>query len=852
MALTNHQSVHGQNLVLGNSDVIGYPASNPNHTFLLEADRDHFYRLSSSNNNNPIHPYLKDIQDSMGLIFFIKYDEFGKPLVSNHIKGTSDPTIAFSFDGGLQLLGSAYNDVDANGQVISLKDADNLEFLVSYDPDCSLKLLRNIWNLPRSVYPNSNAAQNPRDGSIYLYGTSSEDILDVDGFGPVGEKWEGDFIYLLKFNQELKVEWAYTAGYNTDTITGYFPSGDLRVTPGVNGNLVLTGTYYSNGSKPQFGSDALPSVDNGQGVFAVGVNSGGEQTWSRAGENQNWEYNARIEKGFSLSNGDFLLTGTTSSGYFKLGEAEFMFDGGQGFQNQFVFRIGPDGSVRWLKPLPAMGKSATKKKSTQSEELNQDIYADAILWNEDVLYMAGTYQNTSFVVADKPLPVVYKEQFFIASINPEDGRENWGYGFSSDFIQLHGFDVDRTGHVSIMGSSSEKQDYNGNIQLTGPAARLIFHMGLDYRGRLLWYNNAFLQNQNFQVHGSDLEVLPNGATFASIQVSAAENLDIGDQSLLADFPYTNWLVGLKATMKLSGEVKDESGSPIYPGIVMAYRSAPSRAYPVIDSVQLNDAGVYHFEKLYPGNYTLKVVPNRDMYPDLAPYYLGNQAIWTSAQFNDFGPTFNSMLLQFSIPAVPELTPEDGSGSISGNVSFEGNLKSTMGRPVKKASVMLLKKGKKSTSASGDVLAYFETDDLGNYLFENIPNGDYILIVDITGLPMLQVYEVTIEANKIISGLDYEVGTDGIDMSGYVGVEALENEGLLLYPNPGDGKILMNSTSPGEYEVRVYATDGRLVIAPLPVKMPGQVTLDLTKEDQGLYLIVLDGPDESVTVKYIKK
>ena len=150
------------------------------------------------------------------------------------------------------------------------------------------------------------------------------------------------------------------------------------------------------------------------------------------------------------------------------------------------------------------------------------------------------------------------------------------------------------------------------------------------------------------------------------------------------------------------------------------------------------------------------------------------------------------------------------------------------------------------------MAYFETDDLGNYLFENVPNGDYILIVDITGLPMVQVYEVTIEGNKIVSGLDYEVGTDGIDMTGYVGVEAMEMDGFILFPNPGNGKILINSQSTGEYEVRVYGTDGRLVLTPVRVLMPGQMTLDISQEDQGIYLIVLKGPGESVSVKYIKE
>ena len=169
MTLTGHLPMLGQNLIVGSSDVIGYPASNPNHAFLLEAEHNRFYRLSSSNNNNPVHPFLKDIQDSNGLIFFIQYDELGEPLVSNHIKGTSYPTKAFSFEGGLQMLGSAYNDIEASGQVIPIGDASYLEFLASYDRNCNLKIIPNIWNLPQSVYPNSDAAQDPRDGSIYLY-----------------------------------------------------------------------------------------------------------------------------------------------------------------------------------------------------------------------------------------------------------------------------------------------------------------------------------------------------------------------------------------------------------------------------------------------------------------------------------------------------------------------------------------------------------------------------------------------------------------------------------------------------------------------------------------------------------
>jgi len=841
-----------QNLVVGSSDVIGYAASTPGQVYLLEGDQDQFYSISGSYNNVPVHPLLNGMQDTTGSIYFIQYNKLGEALKSNHINGTSYPVKAFSYDGGLQLLGSALNDIDANGQALPINDADYMEFIASYDRNCQLYGIKNIWNLPRSVYPNSDAAMDSRNGSIYVYGSSNEMILDVDGFGPIGENWNGSFLYVLKYNRDLQIEWAYTAGFETDTIVGYFPASDLRVIPGVNGNVLVCGTYYSNGTKPMFGSDALPYVDNGQGVFAVELNSGGQQSWHQSGENHNWEYYSRIEKGFSLSDGEYILSGATSTGYFRLGDAEFIFEGDVDVQNQFVFRMGPGGSVKWSKPLASMGRSGSKKKAAGAEDFNAELYSDALLWNEDVLYVTGTYQSPSFIIAEKPLPVAYNDQFFIASIDPKDGRELWGYGFSSDLIQLHGFDVDRTGHVSIMGISSDQQEFDGGSQVTGPASRLIFHLGLDYRGRLLWYNNAFLHNQNSQIQGSDFMVLPNGETFTSVQVSATENLDIGEQTLMADFPYTNWLVGLKARMDLSGEVKDESGLPVFPGYVRAYRSAPSRAYPVVDSVPLSDAGIYSFKNLYPGHYTLQVVPDRIKYPDLAPSYLGDQAIWTSAQFNDFGPDFASSALHIGAQAVPVLTPADGSGTISGNVSYEGNLKSTLGRPVKKASVMLLKKSKKSTQASGDIMGYFETDDLGNFVFENIPDGDYILIVDITGLPMVQVYEVTIEGEQIVAGLDYEVGTDGIDITWAVDVETRTPDDFVLFPNPGDGRIQMDFKYSGDYEVRVFGTDGRLVSSMSFPSSLGRSWIDISKENQGIYLIVIQGPETSAAVRYFKR
>lgn len=262
-------------------------------------------------------------------------------------------------------------------------------------------------------------------------------------------------------------------------------------------------------------------------------------------------------------------------------------------------------------------------------------------------------------------------------------------------------------------------------------------------------------------------------------------------------------------------------------------------------------GHYLFDDLYPGEYTLQVVPDHTQYPETVPTYLGNQTVWMDAQFNNFGPADLAPNLHISVPLVPKLTTDDGSGTVSGNVSYINGLKSTHARPVKKASVMLLRKSKKSTNAGG-VVAFFETDDLGNYLFENVPDGDYYLIVDIPGLPMIQTYDVTILGNQIVSELDYYVGEDGINTSGGVGVKSIEMDSFIMFPNPGDGTIFLVFPSMGDYMVRIYSTDGRMVASGEFESISGLRTLDISEQDQGIYLIRVDGPDNTSVLKYILK
>ena len=154
--------------------------------------------------------------------------------------------------------------------------------------------------------------------------------------------------------------------------------------------------------------------------------------------------------------------------------------------------------------------------------------------------------------------------------------------------------------------------------------------------------------------------------------------------------------------------------------------------------------------------------------------------------------------------------------------------------------------------AGEVVAYTETDDFGMFGFQYVPDGEYLIHVEVPGLEMLETHEVTIVGNKIATGLDYTISDNGVFIGWGVGISLLENETLKIYPNPGPGLILMDMPAAGEYAVNIYTTDGRRVLNRSISSMGGASSLNISGEPDGIYLISVEGPETSTTVKYIKR
>ncbi len=862
---SGQQPATNQQLVTNNSDVVGASGWLGPQLMVQNGPRG-FFSVGGAYYTSVSHPSLPGVDPDYQNIYFISYDDSGNPLDANFIRGTYEAKGAYTFDGGITLFGSASDNVTANDSTLYINQASTLEFLATYNSKCQLENIVSIWEPGPAFSLYTVSMMDQRDGSIYLAG-SSDDPLYLKGRGMIGENWD-NYFYVLKYDQNLVLREVFTAGLNESPGTEYGQYGrfSFAIAPCAKGSVIITGTYEGDRG-PAIDGDTLQGDFNSTSVFAVKLDPRLKKEWVLGGTlNEVDDYgNSRITGGIELDNGDVVLVGSTSTGYFSLGDAEFKFDNGYGYSNLFAFRMSPDRSVQWERPLQTMveqyygeykGTGGNKDaRETQSEQFSSYIDWDAIQWNEEILYMTGIFMGDGFEINGRAMNSKYSQGAFVAAMDMESGDEKWGYALSSDFIHLHGFDLDASGNPSLMGTGGYLQDFDylGSDSL---GTYSVFHMGLDYTGKPLWKNNAHVVGNVYGFEGNDLEVLDNGKVFTTIRKDVQDPLMIGGALVSASETYSAMLIALDVNNMVGGLLFSKSGATVNPGRVRAYKSTESGPYPVVSEANVDASGYYLFKGLFPGKYKFLAAPDPKAYPDGMPTYYGGAVSWDQARDVVLETDTRTTFTDITLSELPRLTAEDGSGRMSGNVSYEDEvtLKGTKGEPVTKTSVILKKKQqaiKKSTTEE-DIVAYVDTDDLGNYEFDNVPDGAYTLIVDIPGLPMIQTYEVEILANKIISGLNFLVKKKGIETSGSVDVARVALDKFMIFPNPGKDLLNIEFTTRGDYSVQVYNMVGRLIDSRDYRSVAGLTQLDISHLQRGMYLLRIEGDQGVETVKYMKE
>jgi uncharacterized repeat protein (TIGR03803 family) len=234
---------------------------------------------------------------------------------------------------------------------------------------------------------------------------------------------------------------------------------------------------------------------------------------------------------------------------------------------------------------------------------------------------------------------------------------------------------------------------------------------------------------------------------------------------------------------------------------------------------------YSFPGLTAGDYYVKVVPDLVSYPTAVPTYYGDVFQWDSSTVVHHGC---SVIDNADIHVI-ELLPPGGTGFVSGfvieglgyqglRVFHDGGnhpvLPCVPGGPLKGVDVKLGK------NPGGGIQARVMTDTSGYFEFENVPDGDYRIYVDIPNLPMDSLREVTISGGDSTIQNNYIADSMMIyvDTAQFVGIyssaKQYDNK-FSIYPNPTQNVLNLQFTTVKESEeiaieitnaagIRVYA------------------------------------------------
>jgi hypothetical protein len=216
----------------------------------------------------------------------------------------------------------------------------------------------------------------------------------------------------------------------------------------------------------------------------------------------------------------------------------------------------------------------------------------------------------------------------------------------------------------------------------------------------------------------------------------------------------------------------------------------------IAQARTQENGFFQFLDLPEGSYYIKVKidnhgADNKKYQGVIPSYYNTTHKWKEAA-----------IIQLSCMEMESINVEmfenpsasDGNGKVSGSCNLKDNsgVKAVY-YALPDADVFLI------DNTTGLPVAYVSTTADGLYEISGIPNGDYSLYVDITGITQTSTYHISISDNELEhTGLDFEVDLD-IDMEIYtinnsvdIGDMAMEQFDLTAYPNPARTFVKLRS------------------------------------------------------------
>ena len=315
---------------------------------------------------------------------------------------------------------------------------------------------------------------------------------------------------------------------------------------------------------------------------------------------------------------------------------------------------------------------------------------------------------------------------------------------------------------------------------------------------------------------------------------------------------------------------NDQGELLTDGRVDLFRITREGPYDSTAFTSINTEGRYILRDIILGDFILKVDPG-DGFDEVLQTYFEQQDDWVNAD------TLRLRQKTTGIDIFMVFNPGDfdpglgGTGTIGGELFSDFDESSESGsriearRRVKKAGCSLRRRvtggGRTDQDDEYELVAYVESDENGNFSFNNIPDGEYRLNIQYPGVPMDESTAIdfviggggTME-NEVFT-LDAVITEEGIQVQV---IEALGDlkpfiKNVLLYPNPTEGVLRFDYLvyrKMNDLKVTIMDTRGvQLLEKQLDHSMGRHGTeIDMTDLESGVYLLTLSNGDQSFSFR----
>jgi hypothetical protein len=731
-------------------------------------------------------------------------------------------------EGNLHLIGQ-FNDTIVVIGDDTLRDVSGQQnsklFYTVLDPAGNPTVLKNLFPWDNTANINPVQAQWDEQGNLLVYGSFNGDSLYAGDILLRGKPWIENF-FLFYFNASGEPLWGNVVDVDTDG--GQEPWFQMNASGTVlhPDGSVTVGVSFEGNCPPIFGDDTLSSGTEGSAIVVMHYDAAGAFQWYTSSYAGSYDNMLNISSLQPTSDGGVYITGEYGPQPMTLGDVTL--DYGE-YVNYFIYRFTADGAVRWAQTIPVKRSGYGDKKS--AEIMIYKYINEMIVDKEDNIYLTGVFFGDTLDLPGDDNDVIRKSRHysnqFVAKFDP-DGGTVWSLGITNEMSNIPLMILSNSGRIYLCSSTNDSIILPADTIDYRDGESMAYLLGIDQDGQVV-YTNKIVCLDNGSLQPEYLQENIRNNLFVMGQYN--QELLVDNISVMANYSSNLFLLNLSPDTHMQGSVSTVTGLPVTAGNVsLIYLNKNTGEVPVTDLVTLTDQGTFTFDNFLYGNYLVYAMPDPTAFPlGVGTYYTGT-ALWFEA---DTLRVNNSDVRGVDISLILLTTDLTGTGTLTGNLSYSTSKKSTasiLGEPVKKVKVILI-----GVEKSENIIAWVYTDDQGNYRFENIPDGDYRIMVDIPGLPMDSTYTVSVKGD-VISGLDFLVTSTEIQVTSPSGIShpAVPVAEMKVWPSPTTGVVSLQTDEMTGGTLTLFNIKGASVKTFTIDKT--LMTLDLSDLPDGVYYL----------------